>query len=214
MKGVADLGNSEKLGILLLDLGEPPEYDENTYYSFRDYAEALVDVGLVSKEFLVEDRGTVLMDRKSLNLGDDSKGSELLDAWLKPINGKSSKARKRPAVSGIIRESTEGQRYLRKKGRGQGEPDFYEMYGFDVFQKWQMMGGSSPFHDQSLSIKNEVKQQLENKFGKKIAVRLAYGMDPIPSKKKQTFSIPLGESAKTEIVINPSTIPLCWGSVI
>jgi hypothetical protein len=53
---------------MLLDLGEPPEYNEGTYYSFRDYAKTLVDVGLVSKEFLEEDRGTVLMDKKSLNL--------------------------------------------------------------------------------------------------------------------------------------------------
>ncbi|MCK5292472.1 MAG: ferrochelatase [Thermoplasmata archaeon] len=180
------MSSSENIGILLLDLGEPPEYDEYTYYSFRDYAKTLVDIGLISKEFLEEDRGTVLMDRESLNLDNGTNGSEYLDAWLKPVKGSGAKPRKKPAVSGIIRGSTEGQRYLRNKGRGRGEPDFYEMYGFDVCQKWQMMGGRSPFFDQSMSIKDEVRDGLETSYGKKISVRMAYGMDPVPSKQKQT----------------------------
>jgi hypothetical protein len=176
------------IGIMLLDLGEPPEYDENTYYSFRDYAKTLVDAGLVGKEFLEEDRGTVLMDRASLNLDNGSNGSEYLDAWLKPVVGKGSATRKKPPVSGMIRESTEGQRFLRKKGRGKGEPDFYEMYGFDVCRKWQMMGGRSPNFDQSMSIKNEVKDHLEMKYGEKVSVRMAYGMDPVPGEDNQTVA--------------------------
>jgi hypothetical protein len=183
---------------MLLDLGEPPEYNEGTYYSFRDYAKTLVDVGLVSKEFLEEDRGTVLMDKKSLNLDNGTDGSELVDAWLNPFEGKASKARKRPPVSKMIRESTDGHRYSRKAGKGRGEPDFYEMYGFDVYQKWQMMGGRSPFHDQSLSIKDEVRQQLEMRYGKKIAIRLAYGMDPVPKEKKQTVDAAINDFVKKD----------------
>lgn len=180
------MSSTEKIGILLLDLGEPPEYDEYTYYSFRDYAKTLVDIGLISREFLEEDRGTVLMDRESLHLDNGTNGSEYLDAWLNPVNGHGTKPRKKPAVSSIIRGSTEGQRYLRNKGPGRGEPDFYEMYGFDVCQKWQMMGGRSPFFDQSMSIKDEVRDGLETRYGKKISVRMAYGMDPFPSQEKQT----------------------------
>jgi protoheme ferro-lyase len=192
------LSSTEKIGIMLLDLGEPPEYDEFTYYSFRDYAKTLVDVGLVNRKFLEEDRGTILMDKKSLNLENGADGSQLVDAWLNPISGKSSKARRKPPVSHIIRESTEGQRYLRKEGRGRGEPDFYEMYGFDVCQKWQMMGGRSPFFDQSMFIKDEVKDSLETKFGKKISVRMAYGMDPVPGKKRQTVDAEIKDFLKKD----------------
>jgi hypothetical protein len=72
------------------------------------------------------------------------------------------------------------------------------MYGFDVYQKWQMMGGRSPFHDQSLSIKDEVRQQLEMRYGKKIAIRLAYGMDPVPKEKKQTVDAAINDFVKKD----------------
>lgn len=183
---------------MLLDVGEPPAYDESTYYSFRDYIETLVDVGMVDKDFLKEDRGTVLRSKFSLGLDDGPGGSQMVDAWLKPFKGKFSTPRKKPPIAGIIRESMDEVRFLRKNGRGQGEPDFYEFYGFDVCQKWQMMGGSSPFHEQSLTIKEEVKHQLERKYGKKIAVRLAYGMDPTPREMSQTPEAMIADLVKKD----------------
>ncbi len=187
-----------RIGILLLDVGEPPLYDESTYYSFRDYMETLVNIGMVNKEFLKEDRGTVLRSRGSLGLGDDPEGSQMVDAWLQPFKGKFSTPRKKPRIAGIIRESMDEVRFLRKDGRGQGEPDFYEFYGFDVCRKWQMMGGASPFYEQSLAIKREVKEKLERKYGKKIVVRLAYGMDPVPRKEVQTPEVVIADLVKKD----------------
>ncbi len=175
-----------RVGILLLDVGEPMVYDGSTYESFRDYIKTLVEVGMVDKAFLKEDRGTVLKDRGSLGLEDDLDAPKMVDAWLNPSKGKFMTPRKRPQIAGIIREPMDEVRFLKNEGRGKGEPDFFEYYGFDVCKKWQMMGGTSPYYEQSLTLKEDVKNQLERKFGKKIAVRLAYGMDPIPSKKKQT----------------------------
>ncbi len=187
-----------RIGILLLDVGEPPLYDESTYYSFRDYMETLVNIGMVNKEFLKEDRGTVLRSRGSLGLGDDPEGCQMVDAWLQPFKGKFSTPRKKPRIAGIIRESMDEVRFLRKDGRGQGEPDFYEFYGFDVCRKWQMMGGASPFYEQSLAIKREVKEKLERKYGKKIVVRLAYGMDPVPRKEVQTPEVVIADLVKKD----------------
>ncbi|MCK4445250.1 MAG: hypothetical protein KAW09_11945 [Thermoplasmata archaeon] len=187
-----------KIGILLLDVGEPPVYDESTYYSFRDYVKTLVDIGMVRQEFLKEDRGTVLRNKGSLGLDDDPDESKMVDAWLNPFDGKASTPRKKPPIAGIIRESMDGVRFLRNKGPGRGEPDFYEFYGFDVCQKWQMMGGTSPFYEQSLFLKEEVKQQLERKFGKNIVVRMAYGMDPVPGEKKQTPEAVIGDLMKKD----------------
>lgn len=189
---------TSKIGILLLDVGEPPAYDESTYYSFRDYMETLVDTGMVNQEFLKEDRGTVLRTKSSLGLDDGPNGSQMVDAWLKPFKGKFLTPRKKPTVAGIIRESMDEVRFLKNNGRGHGEPDFYEFYGFDVCQKWQMMRGTSPFYEQSLVMKEEVKRQLERKYGKKIAVRLAYGMDPVPSEKKQTPDVVIRDFVKKD----------------
>jgi hypothetical protein len=72
------------------------------------------------------------------------------------------------------------------------------MYGFDVCQKWQMMGGRSPFFDQSMYIKNEVKDHLETKYRKKISVRMAYGMDPNPNEEKQTVDAVIREFIKKD----------------
>ncbi len=192
------LSATSKIGILLLDVGEPPEYNESTYSSFRDYIETLVDVGMVSREALKEDRGTVLRSKGSLGL-DDGKGKKtMVDAWLNPFKGKFVTPRKKPPIPGIIRESMDDIRFLKDDGKGQGEPDFYEFYGFDVCRKWQMMKGSSPFHEQSLTIKEDVKRHLERKYGKKVAVRMAYGMDPTPAEMNQTPEAVISDFVKKD----------------
>lgn len=187
-----------KIGILLLDIGEPTVYDASTYESFRDYMTSLVDMGIVSKEFLKEDRGTVLKDKTSLGLYEGAKKDQLVDAWLNPVKGKYTTPRKKPPVAGIIREPMDSVRFLKDEGQGRGEPDFYEYYGFDVCQKWQMMGGTSPYYEQSLEIKEQVREQLERKYGKKVVVRLAYGMDPIPSTTKQTPEVAIRQLVKKD----------------
>lgn len=193
------MGTSKKIGIVLLDMGEPPEYNEHTYYSFRDYAEALVNIGVVKKEFLNMDKGTILMDRKKVFPEHESDSRQLINAWLRPYKGKASTIRKVSMPSEILSEKTKSYYVQRNGGRGKGEPDFYEMYGFDICRRWQLMGGSSPYHHQTLLIKENVKALLEKKFKGKILVKFAYGMDPLPDQEKQTPDVVIRSLLKKEI---------------
>lgn len=192
------MGASEKIGVLLLDVGEPPEYNKHTYLSFRNYAELLVNLGFVGKKVLKEDRGTMLQDKKKLFLGQEANDGELVDAWLAPHKDKPTTIRRKTGHPTIYPGSVEPQYLLRNKGPGKGEPDFYEMYGFDVCRMWQMMGGFSPYHYQALAIKEKVKEQLEKKFKKKVAVKFAYGMDPFPHEKKQTPDVVIKDLIKKD----------------
>jgi protoheme ferro-lyase len=60
------------------------------------------------------------------------------------------------------------------------------MYGFEIHNRWSLMGGRSPFYEQTQPQKEEVKKRLEKKYGDEIVVRFAYGIDPHPHKKIQT----------------------------
>ncbi len=192
------MGTSEKIGILLLDMGEPPEYNERTYYSFRSYVEALVNIGFVDKKVLKEDKGTILQKRENLFPYDSTAGPELVDAWLKPHKEKASTSRKKKGHPGILPQLVDSYSYLKAKGPGKGEPDFYEMYGFEVCRRWQLMRGFSPYYHQALKVKEHVKKMLEKKFEDKIAVRFAYGQDPVPHEKEQTPDVVIKDLVKKD----------------
>lgn len=57
---------SPKIGVILLDHGEPPEYNEYTYNSFRNFAHSLIMMGMIPKVVLKAKRGTILMDRNNI----------------------------------------------------------------------------------------------------------------------------------------------------
>lgn len=180
---------SKKIGILLLDMGEPPEYDEHTYYSFRNYAETLVNVGIVDKKVLKEDKGTILQKKVNLFPSEEPSDRAMVDAWLKEHKEKATTSRRKKGFRGPMPQIVDSYSYLKNKGPGKGEPDFYEMYAFEVCRRWHLMQGFSPYYHQSLAVKEHVKKMLEKKFGDRIAVRFAYGMDPIPHEKEQTPEI-------------------------
>jgi len=179
-----------KIGVVLLDHGEPPEYNEYTYYSFRNFATSLIHMGFIPKIVLRFDRGTILQDRNKIYAEKPSPNPALVDAWLHPYKGNAHfipKAKRlRITRFGIYRKGTKPHYLARKTGSGHGEPDFYEMYGFEIHNRWLSMGGRSPFYDQTQPQKEEVAKRLKKEFGNKVAVRFAYGIDPFPQLKNQT----------------------------
>jgi len=76
-----------KIGVLLLDHGEPPEYNKNTYYSFRDFANSLIDMRFIPRIVLRFDRGTILQNQKRIFAEDPSSSPELIDTWLDHYDG-------------------------------------------------------------------------------------------------------------------------------
>jgi hypothetical protein len=179
-----------KIGVVLLDHGEPPEYNEHTYYSFRDFATSLIDMGFIPKFVLRFDRGTILQDSNSIYAEKQMPNPALFDAWLHPHKASAyfiqRAKRRRITRFGIYRKGTKPHYLARKTGPGYGEPDFYEMYGFEIYNRWLSMGGRSPFYDQTQPQKEEVAKSLEKEFKSKVVVRFAYGIDPFPQWKNQT----------------------------
>ena len=55
-----------RIGLILLDHGEPPEYNAHTYHSFHNFAQGLITMGMIPKVVLRAKRGTILMDRNKV----------------------------------------------------------------------------------------------------------------------------------------------------
>ena len=179
-----------KVGVILMDHGEPPIYDEHTYYSFRNFATCLIEMGFIPRFVLKFDRGTILQNRNEIYAAEPSPNPELIDAKLRPYSGPAKyipeAQRLRITLSGIYPKGTKPHYLARKTGPGYGEPDFYEMYGFEIYDRWQSMGGRSPFYEQTQPQKEEVARRLKQRYGDDIIVRYAYGIDPIPDEAVQT----------------------------
>ncbi len=182
-----------KIGVLLLDHGEPPVYNEHTYYSFRTFATSLIDMGIIPHIALKFDRGTILQDYNKPYAEKQSPHPVLMDSKLNPYKGFANfipKAKRlRITRFGIYRKGTKSHYLARKTGPGYGEPDFYEMYGFEIYNRWLSMGGYSPFYDQTQPQKDEVAKRLMKELGNKGVIRFAYGIDPFPQWKNQTPEI-------------------------
>lgn len=193
-----------KVGVVLLDHGEPPEYNEHTYHSFRDFATSLIHMNFVPKIVLKFDKGTILQDSNHLYADRESASPALIDSKLKPYAGKAHYIPKveksRMTRFGFYRKGTKPHYLARKEGWGYGEPDYYEMYGFEIHNRWSLMGGRSPFYEQTQPQKEEVKKRLEKEYGDEIVVRYAYGIDPYPHKKIQTPMAVINELVKDESI--------------
>ncbi|MHA2473192.1 MAG: ferrochelatase [Promethearchaeota archaeon] len=177
---------SPKIGVILLGFGEPPEYNEYTYYSFRNLAKSLIKIGIIPKIALKAKRGTILMDRNNIFSKAPSSTPDLIDAWLKPHGEFTKFIPARKKILGLIPAPREAHYLLKGKGPGLEEPDFYQFYGLGICRKWLLMGNHSPFYEQTQPQKIEVKQRLEKKYGDQLVIRFAYGNDPFPEKKVQS----------------------------
>ena len=76
-----------RIGVILLDRGEPPEHNEHTYYSFWDFAYSLITMGMIPEVVLRAKRGTILMDRNKIFATEPHPNPDLIDAWLRPRIG-------------------------------------------------------------------------------------------------------------------------------
>lgn len=83
--GAASTG-AARVGLLLVDHGEPPAYNEFTYWSFREFFGHLMDMGVIPSWLRYLDTGTVAADRGCCGCETprDAGHVELMDAWLRP----------------------------------------------------------------------------------------------------------------------------------
>src|SRR3990170_9031960 len=134
-------GDDGKLGLLIVDHGEPPEYNELTYWSFRKFFDHLIEMGLVPGWLRLLDEGTVLQDASCYGCPEASAEPKLIDAWLHPHEG--------PAVYHPASDSLPPY-YAVPGGPGAGEPDIFEHVGLGAWHEWNLMGGTSPNFEQKL----------------------------------------------------------------
>ena len=160
---------SEKTGVLIVDHGEPPEYNELTYESFRKFFDHLIEMGLVPAWLKYLDTGTVTVDRNCPFCAEASPDPRLMDAWLDP--------HEQPAAFVPPSDSLPAH-YVVPGGPGLGEPDIFEHVGLQAWHEWELMGGRSPNFDQKLPKKLAVIDQLRSRYGKDLPIRVGYGIDP------------------------------------
>ena len=175
-----------KIGVVLLGFGEPPEYNEHTYYSFRNLGKNLIDMGIIPKIVLKSKRGTILMERNNIFTEEPHPEPDLIDAWLKPHTEFTEFVPSRKKILGLIPAPRKAHYLLKGMESDRDEPDFYQFYGFTICRKWFLMDNHSPFYEHTQPQKIEVKQRLEKKYGDQFLIRFAYGNDPFPEKKIQS----------------------------
>lgn len=158
-----------KVGVLLADHGEPPEYNQWTYESFREFFSHLIAMGVIPSWLTVLETGTILYDADCPACGEASGSPRLIDAWLRPHDG--------PAVFVPASDSLPAH-YVLPGGPGLREPDIYEHVGLSAWHEWQRMGGRSPNYDEKLAKKEAVLKRLDAAYGGRLAVRVGYGIDP------------------------------------
>jgi len=158
-----------RVGVLIVDHGEPPEYNELTYWSFREFFDHLIEMGLIPSWIRALDEGTVLQDRGCFSCADPNVDAKFIDAWLHPQDG--------PAVYHPESDSLPAY-YVTPDGPGVGEPDIFEHVGLMVWHEWNLMGGTSPNFGQKLVKKRFVIRRLHELYGGDLPIRIGYGIDP------------------------------------
>lgn len=162
-------GPDARVGVLLADHGEPPEYNAWTYESFRDFFDHLMHMGVVPGWLRLLDTGTMLYDAGCPGCPEPRPGPRLVDAWLRSHDG--------PAV--FVPASGEmAAHYVLPAGPGLQEPDIFELVGLGAWDEWRRMGGRSPNYDEKLAKKDAVVEHLGHVYGDRVVFRAGYGIDP------------------------------------
>lgn len=158
-----------RVGVLLADHGELPEYNQWTYESFREFFSHLIDMGIIPAWLKALEMGTILYDADCPACEERSAAPRLIDAWLRPHEG--------PAAFVPASDSLPAH-YVVPGGPGFREPDIYEHVGLSAWHEWQRMGGRSPNYDEKLVKKQRVVERLRAAYGDQLSIRVGYGIDP------------------------------------
>ena len=160
--------SARKVGLLVVDHGEPPEYNQFTYWSFREFFNHLIEMGLIPSWVKRIDNGTVVQDRNCYAC-DTQETPHLIDAWLQPHDG--------PGIYVPESDSTPAHHVV-PGGPGLGEPDIFEHVGLGARHEWELMGGHSPNYAQKLAKKKALIDWVRARYGETLPVAIGYGIDP------------------------------------
>ena len=167
--GQTPVAKSARVGLLLADHGEPPEYNSDTYYSFRDFVDGLMQAGVIPAWLRYLDTGTITWDADCPRCEHSRPNPRLTDAWLRPHTG--------PGIF-VPASSSIPAHYVLPAGPGLGEPDIFEHAGLRTWGEYRQMGGRSPNYDEKLPRTEAVLAHVRNRYGDRLAVRVGAMIDP------------------------------------
>jgi hypothetical protein len=163
-------GTPKRVGVLLMDHGEPPVYNADTYWSFRAFIDHLMQMEVIPSWLRTLDLGTVLQDTACYACPEPRTGARTIDAWLRPHSG--------AAVFVPQTSDSLPPHYVLPGGPGFGEPDIFEHAGLQVWDEWRRIGGRSPNYDEKLGKKRALIERLKKAYGADLPIRVGYGIDP------------------------------------
>ena len=181
-----------RIGVLIMDHGEPPTYNRHTYESFRAFIKHLIEMGIIPWWLEAVDTGTVLQSENCYACPSPEVGSTLIDAWLTRHGGPAAFV---PRISEDL-----PPHYVMPGGPGFGEPDIYEHAGLQTWDEWERMGGRSPNYDEKLAKKRELIRRLRSRYGNRIAIRVGYGIDPRIGGRRQSVTHAVEQLVRTDRV--------------
>ncbi|HEC86298.1 MAG TPA: hypothetical protein ENI49_00260, partial [Thermoplasmatales archaeon] len=158
-----------KIGVLMINHGEPVEYNVDTYRDFKAFTEHMINVGIMPRFLMIIDTGTMLIDEKNDRWAPFWRRS-LVDAWGNRYKGFAFYVPGNKKI-GIP------PHYLKIFGRGRGEPDVFEYAGLEAYEAWRDMGGRSLYREQTVPQMENVSRMLKREYGGKISVKFAYGFE-------------------------------------
>jgi hypothetical protein len=158
------------VGVLIVDHGEPPDYNATTYESFRAFMAHLMEMGVIPPALEAIDTGTILQDPGCYGCAAAESTAPFINAWEE---GHDAPAAWNPGFG----DDVAPHRFV-AGGRGQGEPDIFEHGGLQSWHEWELMGGTSPNYQQKLAKKKVAIAALKRRYGKRIAISVGYGIDP------------------------------------
>ena len=167
--GESAVAKDGRVGLLLADHGEPPEYNEDTYYSFRDFVDGLMQAGVIPSWLRYLDTGSIVWDANCPRCPEQHPNPRLIDAWLRPHAG--------PATF-VPESSTVAAHYVIPGGPGHGEPDIFEHAGLQTWGEYRQMGGRSPNYDEKLPRTEALLAHIQTRYGNRLAVRVGAMIDP------------------------------------
>lgn len=171
--GSARAHETASVGVLIVDHGEPVEFNEVTYESFREFLSHLIlRVGAIPPFVLAgPPNATILQDRGCYACQPPRSNPDLVDAWGRDFDGPATFMPATPHSVAHFRSVNPGP--------GVAEPDFYEHAGHSTRVEWEAMGNHSPNYEQKLVEKQAVIRELNDRYSRyDLAFRVGYHIHP------------------------------------
>jgi protoheme ferro-lyase len=162
--------DEQKIGILIINYGEPTTFTQDTFSDFKAYMTHMLDVGMLPSFLKNIDKGTILTDTNN-DQWTPFFQRNLVNAWGETTMPVALYAK------GNEKMHTVPHYFLPFFGPGFGEADVYEQATLTAYHSWRNMNNYSPYKDHTMPQINNVIDQLELEYGDRISCTSAFGFE-------------------------------------